>query len=77
MAVGENLGESDTFSQIRTTAHADATDIRPHRSLVDCPVELDQRYRTVQQRPSNSVVGNLQVGHQSAFFAIHASADFG
>ena len=77
MAVGENLGESDTFSQIRTAAHADAADIRPRRSLLAVPTLHITGGGHSQKRRPDSLVGNFEVGRQSAFFAIHASADFG
>ena len=75
-AVTRNLGESDTFSQIQTAYHADAADIRPRLPLVGRCTEHVLRCATIQQRPSNSVVGILEVVRQSAFFATHASADF-
>ena len=76
VAVRQNLGRSDTFSQIQTAYHADAADVRPRLPLVVSPVELDERYRRVQKRRPGSVVGNFEVVRQSAFFAIHASAAF-
>ena len=76
MAVRQNLGKSDTFSQSRSAYHADAADVRPRLPLMCAQIELDARYLCVQERRSDSVVGNLQVVRKSAFFAIHASADF-
>ena len=76
VAVRQNLGRSDTFSQIQTAYHADAADVRPRLPLVVSPVELDERYRRVQKRRPGSVVGNFEVVRQSAFFAIHASVAF-
>ena len=76
VAVRQNLGKSDTFSQSRTAYHADAADVRPRLPLLVRCTELAERCATVQQRCSDSVVGNLQVVRKSAFFAIHTSADF-
>ena len=76
-AVRRNLGESDTFSQIQTAYHADAADIRPRLPLLARPTLHITRCGSSQKRRPDSVVGNFEVVRQSAFFAIHASADFG
>ena len=76
-AVRRNLGESDTFSQIQTAYQTDAADIRPRRPLLAVPTLHITGGGYSQQRPSNSVVGIFEVVRKSAFFATHASADFG
>ena len=72
-----NLRKSDTFSQIQTAYHADAADIRPRRPLLSVPTLHITGGGYSQKRRPDSVVGIFEVVRQSAFFAIHASADFG
>ena len=76
MAVRQNLGESDTFSQIQTAYHADAADVRPRRPQYAVPTDHNTGCGHSQKRRPGSVVGNFEVVRQSAFFAIHASAAF-
>ena len=75
-AVRRNLGIPDAFSQIRSAYHAVAADVRPRLPLMCAQIELDARYLCVQERRSDLATCNLQVVRKSAFFAIHASADF-
>jgi hypothetical protein len=65
-----DLRKSNELSQIPTPSHADAADVRPCLPLTSTPVELNERYRRVQQRRSISIVGKLQVVHQSAIFTM-------
>ena len=65
-----DLRKSNEMSQIPTPSHADAADVRPCLPLMSTPVELNERYRRVQQRRSISIVGKLQVVHQSAIFTM-------
>ena len=81
VAVRQNLRNRDTALQTRTAYHADDADVRPRRSQHAYAYALPIGHNTgcghSQKRRPDSVVGNFEVVRKSAFFAIHASADFG
>ena len=64
VAVRQNLGRSDTFSQTRTAYHADAADVRPRRPQYAVPTDHNTGCGHSQKRRPGSVVVNLQVVHR-------------
>ena len=58
------LGKLVAFSQDRTPSHPDAAEVRPCHPRPGSPVELDERYRRVQERCLKVLAVNHEVVRQ-------------